>query len=93
MNNDLFTIVFFGKTGTGKSSTLNSLFKTNFETDVSVSCTKEPQTEIIHCENAKNYYVRIVDMPGIGEDLIKDEEYLTYYQSWLPKANVVVWLL
>jgi predicted GTPase len=37
-----FTVLFMGKTGVGKSSTLNSLFKLNSETDHSVACTKKP---------------------------------------------------
>jgi predicted GTPase len=43
LEKDRLTVVFFGKTGVGKSSTLNALFGLNWDTDHAISCTKKPQ--------------------------------------------------
>jgi len=43
LKSDELTVLFFGKTGVGKSSTLNALFGLNWATDDAVACTKEPQ--------------------------------------------------
>jgi predicted GTPase len=39
---DEMTVLCFGKTGVGKSSTLNSLFGLNWANDNAVACNKEP---------------------------------------------------
>lgn len=43
LEKDQLTVVFFGKTGVGKSSTLNALFGLNWDTDHAISCTKKPK--------------------------------------------------
>lgn len=43
LEKDRLTVVFFGKTGVGKSSTLNALFGLNWDTDPAIACTKKPQ--------------------------------------------------
>ncbi|MCT7960961.1 dynamin family protein [Laspinema sp. D1] len=43
LEKDRLTVVFFGKTGVGKSSTLNALFGLDWDTDHAISCTKKPQ--------------------------------------------------
>lgn len=43
LEKERLTVVFFGKTGVGKSSTLNALFGLNWDTDPAIACTKKPQ--------------------------------------------------
>lgn len=43
LEKDRLTVVFFGKTGVGKSSTLNAMFGLNWDTDHAIACTKKPQ--------------------------------------------------
>ena len=72
LNDEIFTVVFFGKTGAGKSTTLNKLFGLELDTDHAVACTKEPKAIIL--SRSEHQYlpleqIRVVDMPGIGKSL------------------------
>ena len=96
LENNIFTIVFFGKTGTGKSTTLNKLFKLNLDTDNAIACTKEPQ-KIFILKKSNNflYYktqFQVIDMPGISESIEKDELYIPYYEEWMPKTDRLIWI-
>lgn len=86
-------VAFVGKTGTGKSSTINALWDKNCPVDNAIACTKEPTIIPIYEEiEGKNTQYIVVDLPGIAESLEADSIYTKYYTTWLSKANVVVWL-
>lgn len=92
---DELTVLFFGKTGVGKSSTLNTLFGLNWATDHAVACTKEPQFSYLDSSYYKSFpykRVRVVDIPGIGESLADDEKYTPYYEEWIPQTDSLVWV-
>lgn len=87
------TIVFIGKTGCGKSSTINTLCGTNLPVDGAVACTKYPivirkKLNIGGCVKELN----IVDLPGIAESLESNMLYEDYYAIYLKAASVVVCL-
>lgn len=84
------TILFFGKTGVGKSSTINKLFDLKLATDDSIACTTSPQPELIYLGNNR---AQVVDMPGIGESIADDEKYMSYYEEWIPKTDLLVWII
>lgn len=87
-------VVFFGKTGVGKSSTINALFGITALIDHAIACTKAPSAFDVLMHRADGYSqpLRIIDMPGIGESLEADRQYTPYYQSILPIASMLVWI-
>lgn len=87
------TVVFIGKTGCGKSSTINSLCGTDLPVDGAVACTKYPiviNKEILHNGIVKR--LNIVDLPGIAESLEANIIYADYYNKYIKTADTIVCL-
>ena len=40
-----------------------------------------------------NKSIVLVDMPGIGESELRDEEYIALYKSILPELDIILWLI
>jgi predicted GTPase len=93
------TIGVIGVSGVGKSSTLNTLFKTNLATSDTVACTKIFQEEFLGLKFNKgpakdeNVSLVVIDAPGLGEDIFKDPEYLKDYKENLIKCDVILWIM
>jgi hypothetical protein len=85
-------IGLFGKTGVGKSSLTNALFGQDIcsVNDVE-SCTRNPQEVLLNLSSNKR--ITLLDVPGVGENQRRDEEYAELYQKLLPELDVVLWLL
>ncbi len=95
---ETLTHVIYGKTGSGKSTTHNNLFDLSWATDSSVACTTTGQYHDLDSSYFQNFNipyktVRVVDLPGIGEDLSSDEKYWTLYQQWIPQADSLLWIV
>ncbi|MEV6695375.1 GTPase [Micromonospora sp. NPDC051196] len=101
------TIGLIGVSGVGKSSTINSLFKTDLPTSSTTACTKEFRDTDLKVEftspSAKQGFeplaggpadvrLRVVDAPGLGEDVRRDKQYLDLYREHLPRCDVVLWV-
>uniref|UniRef100_A0A2C9JXJ3 AIG1-type G domain-containing protein n=1 Tax=Biomphalaria glabrata TaxID=6526 RepID=A0A2C9JXJ3_BIOGL len=73
LNENRYTFLFIGKTGTGKSSLCNSISGTNefVESDSGISVTSEPQsaTSTHFCKT-----VTVVDTPGIMDTSVNSNE-------------------
>lgn len=87
-------VLVFGKTGVGKTTTLNILFGLQWRTDHAVACTDKPKARLLTYQQYPTLLkpVRVVDLPGIGESLAKDEEYWPFYAEWVPRADRLLWI-
>lgn len=85
-----YNVCFVGRTGNGKSSLINALWKTRFLTDTLVSCTKELYSvTIMTPTNMGHEAVTVYDTPGIGE-FSTDSKYEKYYRHAFGVADCVV---
>ena len=93
------TIGVIGVSGTGKSSTINAMFKTTLEVGHTRATTKrfqatplllEMQSGVVKAEQTR---LVVVDAPGLGEDIKLDPRYIQDYQQQLPSCDVILWVL
>jgi uncharacterized protein len=83
----------FGKTGAGKSSLCNALFGQDvFEVDGVEACTRALQQVELRSASGDGG-ILLVDVPGVGEDQTKTEEYGALYTQLLPTLDLVIWVL
>lgn len=84
-------IGIMGKTGVGKSSLCNALFRSEVcAVNAVEACTREPQRVRLRFGQ---HYLTLVDLPGVGESQQRDTEYRELYREQLPKLDVVLWVL
>ncbi|MFS9421688.1 GTPase family protein [Citrobacter sp. C411] len=84
-------IGIMGKTGVGKSSLCNALFRSEVcAVNAVEACTREPQRVRLRFGN---HYLTLVDLPGVGESVTRDGEYRELYQEQLPQLDMVLWVL
>lgn len=85
------TIGLMGKTGTGKSSLCNTLFRSPpASVDAVNGCTRRAQLyKISYGTHALN----VIDFPGIDETPAFDKIYACMYKRWLNKLDLIVWVL
>ena len=84
-------IGIMGKTGAGKSSLCNAIFKGDIcaVSDVA-ACTRETQEMRIQFGKRS---VRLIDIPGVGENAERDVEYEQLYRDLLPQLDLVLWVI
>lgn len=84
-------IGIMGKTGAGKSSLCNALFRSEVcAVNAVEACTREPQRVRLRFGQ---HYLTLVDLPGVGENLQRDTEYRELYREQLQKLDMVLWVL
>lgn len=98
MNNSVFddslpTIVLSGKTGCGKTSTINALWNKDLATNRVASCTKFPAVmRIKDTFEGKEVEFNLVDLPGIAESLEANSLYRDFYYKFINKASLLICL-
>jgi predicted GTPase len=100
------TIGVVGVSGTGKSSTINAMFKSNLRVGHAVATTKEFRDVNLSIRvpegrklpfgfkpSPETVYLRVVDAPGLGEDNSRDRDYLAMYNKNLGRCDVILWVM
>lgn len=82
-------IGIIGKTGVGKTTTVNSLFQAKFVTSRTVVGTDKAQYKDFVIPNGGSK-LTIVDMPGYGRSIAEDEEYQKIYLDELPLCDIII---
>jgi predicted GTPase len=87
-------VMFIGKSGYGKSTTLNGIIGKNaFDTDDVKACTKDLYSANYRLNKNKNHFFALCDLPGIGESKLADTKYYEWYREMLLKSHCVVYVL
>lgn len=94
-NNDIYElqVMFIGKTGYGKSSTINFITGENIlKTSDIQACTKSLYS-VEYRLPGDNEFFSLNDLPGIGESAQADKAYYEWYRDMLSRSCCVVYVL
>lgn len=97
-------IAIIGKSGVGKTSTINALFATRLHVSHVIGGTVKPHEIAVDAGSVANRLkgkkikgakgdLLLYDMPGLGEDIDKDQEYKEHYAEVLARCDVAVWVM
>jgi len=84
-------VAIIGKSGGGKSTTINALFNLEEKVSHTVAGTLKASENTIQIPNGGD--LSVIDMPGLGEDIHLDKEYREIYKNTLPNVDVVLWVI
>lgn len=84
-------IGIMGKTGVGKSSLCNALFRSEVcAVNAVEACTRQLQRMRLRFGT---HYLTLVDLPGVGESISRDDEYRELHRELMPQLDMVLWVL
>lgn len=92
------TIIVIGVSGVGKSSVINRIFKSTLPVSHTVACTREFMSTDLSLQMTNGVAagielsLRVIDCPGLGEDISKDPEYLDHYLKHLQEADITLFV-
>lgn len=86
-----FKVSVMGQTGVGKTSLINALFETDFETDPVRPCTKEVQSHVVESDDGTK--LEFFDLPGLGEAGPVNQKYIDEYIDKVEQSDVIIWAI
>ena len=93
------TIAVIGLSGVGKSSTINVMFGTDKRVSATTRGTSRFNSKTLEVASNRvdgspiRAALRVIDAPGLGEDVALDPNYLARYRQHLPKADIALWVV
>lgn len=84
-------IAIIGKSGVGKTTTINSLFNVEWHTSETITGTTDAQMETFRLKGEGK--LSVVDMPGLGDSIARDLEFQKIYQEILPEVDVILYII
>lgn len=84
-------VAVIGKSGVGKTTTINNLFNAQLKTSSTTVGTTEAQTEEFTLPTGGT--LNVVDLPGYGRSEAEDKEYEKIYQELIPSCDLVFLVL
>lgn len=84
-------VAVIGKSGVGKSTTINALFNlTEKVSHVDAGTLVEAERTVVLPNGVP---LTVIDMPGLGEDIERDGEYEAIYRRILPGSDLVLYVV
>jgi predicted GTPase len=93
------TLAVIGLSGVGKSSVINAMFGTRKRVSATTRGTAKFRKDKFDIESNRvegaplKCALRVIDAPGLGEDVALDGNYLDRYRQHLPEADVALWVV
>lgn len=84
-------VAIIGKSGTGKTTTINNLFNVEWHTSESITGTTEAQREIFKLKGEGK--LEVIDMPGLGDSIANDLKFIEIYKDILPESDVILYVI
>lgn len=84
-------MALIGKSGVGKTTTINSLFDVEWHTSETITGTTDAQKETFQLKGGGK--LTVVDMPGLGDSIANDKRFMKIYREILPDMDVIFYII